>query len=69
MLLNKRDSGHEKDYISFILDPILTKFFRSTCKYMKDMLIQGFNIYLKGPMGMLLPSVVVLLDGGDSFQR
>ena len=37
--------------------------------YMKDMLIQGFNTDLKGPMGTLLPSAVVLLDGGDSFQR
>jgi len=33
VLLNNRDSRHEKDYISFILDPVAMKIYRGVCKY------------------------------------
>lgn len=32
MLLNKRDSGHEKDYISFMFDPIAMKLCKDMCE-------------------------------------
>ena len=50
-LWGSRDSKHKNDDISFILDPMATKFLRGVCKYINDVLLKGFIISLAGSTG------------------
>jgi hypothetical protein len=54
--LSSRDSEHKKNDISFILNPIATRFLRGVCKDMKQAVVEGYGHWSDETMRICMPT-------------
>jgi len=54
-LQDSRDSEHKKNDISFILNPIDTKFLRGVCRDMKHAVVERHGHWIIGTTGICMP--------------
>jgi hypothetical protein len=62
-LLGSRDSEHKKNDISFILNPIATKFLRGMCKDMKQIVVEGHGHWRDETMRICMPTSSCMVAG------